>query len=59
MDDERSMNYHTSQSHIHTCVLTVTEEIKKGLGISIIVLVDALIKTGIFAELGIGMGIST
>ncbi len=44
MDDARSMDYHTSQSHIHMCVLTVTEEIKKGLGISIIVLVDALIE---------------
>jgi type IV pilus assembly protein PilB len=44
MDDESSVNYHTNQSHILACVLSVNEEIEKGTGLSIVVLVDALIE---------------
>lgn len=47
IEDALSMNYHTNQSHIHTCVLTVAEEIKKGMSLSIVALIDALIEHAI------------
>lgn len=44
LEDVLSMKNYTNLLHIDTCVLSVTEEIKKGTGLSIVDLVDALIE---------------